>query len=47
MNDNDVFNFLKGFANKRIETKKEVIELYIKGLINKDEYFRRMDMAKE
>lgn len=38
--DKDVFNFLKGFANK--ETKQEITMKYIQGLISKDEYIKRM-----
>ena len=40
--DFDIFNFLKGFkANK--ESKKEITEKYIKGIINKEEFIRRMN----
>ncbi len=38
--DNDVFNFMKGFANR--ESKEEITRKYIAGLISKDEYFKRM-----
>lgn len=42
--DKDIFNFLKGFAAK--ETKEEVTNKYIQGLITKEEYFKRMKSAK-
>ena len=44
-NDFDIFNFLKGFA-ENVETKQEVTEKYIKGIINKEEFIRRMKNAK-
>ena len=39
MNDFDIFNFLKGF---QVETKEDIINKYIKGLINKEEFIKRM-----
>ena len=44
-NDFDIFNFLNGF--KVEETKEEVTEKYIKGIINKEEFIRRMKNAKD
>lgn len=43
-NDFDIFNFLNGFRVQ--ETKKEVTEKYIKGIINKEEFIRRMKDAR-
>lgn len=44
-NNFDIFNFLKGFkANS--ETKAEITEKYVKGLINKDEFIKRMNNVK-
>jgi len=43
-NDFDIFNFFKGFGSQ--ETKIEVTEKYIKGLINKEEFIRRMKNAR-
>ena len=43
--DNDIFSFLNGF--KYQETKKEVTEKYLKGLINKDEFIKRMKNARD
>ena len=45
-NDFDIYNFLKGFAAND-ETKQEVTEKYIKGIINKDEFIRRMKNARD
>ena len=45
MNDFDVLKFLKGFENKKTETKKEVTEKYVKGLIDKNEFIKRMETA--
>ena len=45
MSDKDVFNFLKGFTAKSVETKKHVTELYIKGFINYEEFIKRMKTA--
>lgn len=42
--DNDVFNFLKGFAAK--ETKVEITNKYLQGLITKEEFLKRMNNAK-
>ena len=42
--DKDVFNFLKGFANK--ETKQEITMKYIQGLISKEEYIKKMNKFK-
>lgn len=45
MEANDIFNQMFGqFMQK--ETKAEVTEKYIKGLINKEEFIRRMNNAK-
>ena len=44
-NEFDIYNFLKGFA-ANVETKQDVIEKYIKGIINKEEFIRRMNNAK-
>lgn len=38
--DKDMLNFLKGFAAK--ETREEVTNKYIQGLITKEEFLRRM-----
>lgn len=38
MDDFDMVKFLKGFG----ETKETLTDKYLKGLINKDEYFKRM-----
>lgn len=38
--DEQMFNFLNGFIHK--ETKKEMTNKYITGLINKDEFIKRM-----
>lgn len=43
--DNDVFNFLKGFQVK--ETKEEITNKYIQGLITKEEFLERMKKACE
>lgn len=43
-NEFDILNFLNGF--KAQETKEEVTEKYIKGLIDKDEFIRRMNNAR-
>lgn len=43
--DNDIFNFLKGFAAK--ETKEEITNKYIQGLITKEEFLERMKKACE
>ena len=40
MNDFDMFNFLKGFQT---ETKEEITNKYIQGLISKDEFIKRMN----
>lgn len=40
MNEFDIFNFLKGFQT---ETKEEITNKYIQGLISKDEFIKRMD----
>ncbi len=45
-NDFDVYNFLRGFAVTG-ETREEVINKYIKGTIDKDEFMRRMENAKD
>ena len=49
MNDKDIFEFLKGFMvkPKPQETKKHVTELYIKGLIDRDEFIQRMNKTKD
>lgn len=47
--ENKDFNFekfLRGFAVK-VETKKEVTDKYVKGLIDKDEFIRRMNNARD
>ena len=44
-NDFDIYNFLKGFA-ANAETKEEITEKYIKGIINKEEFIKRMNNAK-
>lgn len=43
--DNDIFNFLKGFAYR--ETKEEITRKYIQGLITKDEYIKRMKFVSK
>lgn len=45
MQDDEILKFLHGFGYKR-ETKEEVTNLYIKGIINKDEFIKRMKEAK-
>lgn len=45
MNDFDMYSFLKGFALKTQETKKQVTELYVKGLIDRSEFIKRMNKA--
>ena len=40
--DFDIMSFLNGFK----ESKEDVINKYIKGLIDKDEFIRRMNNAK-
>jgi hypothetical protein len=39
--DKDIFNFLKGFSAK--ETKAEITNKYIQGLITKEEFIKRMN----
>jgi hypothetical protein len=39
--DNDFFNFFNEFI--QVDTKTEIINKYINGLITKEEYIRRMD----
>lgn len=47
MKDNDIFNFLKGFAvNANQETKSEVLQKYIDGKITKEEFLKRMRTAR-
>ena len=39
MNDNDIFNFFKGFkAIPDKENEKDIIEEYVKGLITKEQF---------
>ena len=45
METNDFFNQIFG-GFKLKETKKEVTEKYIKGIINKEEFIRRMKNAE-
>lgn len=48
MNDNDIFNFFKGFkAIPDNETEKEIIDDYIKGLITKEQFLEKMKKAKK
>lgn len=45
-NDNEIYRFLSGFSAKQYtETKEEVTNKYIKGIINKDEFMKRMKNA--
>lgn len=48
METNDFFNqIFGGFGGFKLkETKKEVTEKYIKGIINKEEFIRRMKNAE-
>ena len=41
--ENDFINFFNQFIQ---ETKQQVTQLYIEGIINKEEYMRRMKNAK-
>lgn len=45
MNDQDVFNFLKGF--RITDTKEALTNKYVTGDITKDEYFRRMKKLQD
>ena len=48
MNDNDIFNFFKGFkAIPDKENEKDVIEEYVNGLITKEEFLKKMKEAKK
>ena len=44
MNDFDMFDFLKGFQT---ETKEEITNKYIQGLIDKEEFIKRMDAVSK
>ncbi len=42
-NDFDILNFFRGL---KVETKEEITRKYLKGIIDKDEFIRRMKNAK-
>ena len=48
MNDKDIFNFFAGFkAISDNETEKEIIDNYIKGLITKEQFLKKMKKAEK
>jgi hypothetical protein len=48
MNDNDILNFFKGFkAIPNKENEKDIIDEYIKGLITKEEFLKKMKEAEK
>ena len=44
MNDNDILMFFQGFMS--LESKEQVLNLYIQGKISKEEFLKRMEKAE-
>ena len=47
MNKEDFFEWFQGVIQTPEEQKKQIIEAYIEGRINKDTYLKRMDAVEK